>query len=243
MTTYESRWIRMLGLLSFILLGIYFLQPLLPASDFHRDEPLADARDLSLLEQGGMLPEPMQETIAEFHGKKSVPAVIDEIENTIAVLGDEAPPHDKHIEVDLTNQRIYAYEDEKKVFDFIVSTGKWGRTPTGEFTIWAKVKSQLMKGGDRMLGTYYYLPNVPYVIFFSNNEIAKSRGFSFHGTYWHDNFGYPMSHGCVNMKISDAQHLYYWANPEIRNPKAWSTNASNDNPGTKVVIYGEPLKG
>lgn len=243
MTSYESRWMGILSLLSFVLLGILFLQPFLPASILHSDEPLADAVDLALLEQGSTLPKPLQETIAEFHGKQSVPAVIDELEKGIVVLGDETPGQDKRIEVDLANQRVYAYSGSKKIFDFVVSTGKWGRTPTGEFTIWAKVKSQKMSGGNPAIGTYYYLPNVPYVMFFSNDDVPKSRGFSFHGAYWHDNFGYPMSHGCVNMKISDAQHLYNWANPVVTNPKAWSTNTTKDNPGTKVVIYGEIPKG
>ncbi len=239
-TTYESRWIKVLSFFGILTLGIYFLRPLIPIPDIHNEEPLADTRILSQLEQGIDVMSPIQKMQAEFHGKSAVPSIIDDWEKDMVVLGNTTPPEDKHIEVDLTNQRVYAYNGTKRVFDFVVSTGKWGRTPTGEFTIWAKVKSQLMKGGDRMLGTYYYLPNVPYVMFFSNNDVAKSRGFSFHGAYWHDNFGYPMSHGCVNMKISDAQHLYYWANPAIINPRAWSTNASTDNPGTNVVIYGEP---
>lgn len=243
LTRFESRWIRIFGLLSVVLLGIYFLRPLLPASDIHKDEPLADAHTLFLLEQGFDVAPPIQETQAEFHGTTRIPPVLSDLEKALIVLGDTTPPQEKHIEVDLTHQRVYAYSGIKKVFDFVVSTGKWGRTPIGEFTIWAKVKSQLMKGGDRMLGTYYYLPNVPYVMFFSNGDVPKSKGFSLHGAYWHDNFGYPMSHGCVNMKISDAQHLYYWANPEVLNPKAWSTNTTRDNPGTKVVIYGEPPKG
>ena len=242
-TKYESRWIKILSFLGILTLSIYFLRPLLPASDIHREEPLADARILSQLEQGINVTSPVQETEAEFHGKVAVPSIIDDLEKDMVVLGDTTPSEDKHIEVDLANQRVYAYSGAKKVFDFTVSTGKWGRTPTGEFTIWAKVKSQKMSGGNPAIGTYYYLPNVPYVMFFSNKDIEKSRGFSFHGAYWHDNFGYPMSHGCVNMKISDAQHLYYWANPAVTNPKAWSTNASSDNPGTKVVIYGEPPKG
>ena len=95
-----------------------------------------------------------------------------------------------------------------------------------------------MSGGSKALHTYYYLPNVPWVMFFANDEIAKMRGFSFHGTYWHDNFGHPMSHGCINMKIADAKTLYDWAMPVVTNPKAWSTLASAENVGTRVVIYG-----
>ena len=71
-----------------------------------------------------------------------------------------------------------------------------------------------MSGGSVALRTYYYLPNVPYVMFFENDQVAGSRGFSIHGTYWHNNFGHPMSHGCVNMKTSEAKLIYHWTNPK-----------------------------
>lgn len=243
MTGYERAWVSILYLLSIVLLGIMFIRPLLSASLSHANEPLADTESLSLLEKGDDIERPEQEIKAEFHGTAFRPPVLDDLETDMVVLGDAVPMGDKRIEVDLTNQHVYAYEGTKKVFDFTVSTGKWARTPTGEFTIWAKVKSQKMSGGNPAIGTYYYLPNVPYVMFFSNSDIEKSRGFSLHGAYWHDNFGYPMSHGCINMKISDAQHLFYWANPAVINPKQWSTNASKNNPGTKVIIYGKTPSG
>lgn len=124
------------------------------------------------------------------------------------VLGDTTG---KHIEVNLSAQHVYAFEGGSRVNDFVVSTGLWGKTPTGEFTIQRKVSSQTMSGGNRAIGTYYYLPGVPWVQFFGNAQIPWSRGFSFHGTYWHNNFGHPMSHGCVNMKTPDAKWLYDWA--------------------------------
>ncbi|MEN9524042.1 MAG: hypothetical protein RL536_111, partial [Candidatus Parcubacteria bacterium] len=154
------------------------------------------------------------------------------------VLGQEHAP-EKRIEVDLTTQKTYAYEGDRLVYEFTVSTGLWGWTPTGEFTIWTKVRSQLMQGGSKEKGTYYYLPNVPYVMFFYNDEIEKMRGFSFHGAYWHNNFGHPMRHGCINMRNEDAKILYEWATPVVSNPKAWSTPSTVDNPGTKVIIYGK----
>lgn len=103
------------------------------------------------------------------------------------------------IDVDLTNQRVYAYEGDVIVNNFLVSTGTW-QTPTvtGKFKIWIKVRSQTMSGPG------YSLPGVPYVMYFY-------KGYGFHGTYWHNNFGTPMSHGCVNLTISDAEWLYYWA--------------------------------
>ena len=154
--------------------------------------------------------------------------------STPNVLGESTL--NKRIEIDLTNQRLYAYEGDKKVFDFLVSTGKWGKTPTGTFNIWIKLRYTNMEGGNKNLGTYYYLPNVPYTMYFYNSQIPKWRGFGIHGTYWHNNFGHPMSHGCINMKTEEAEQLYYWADPPSTK---YTTYASAENPGTKIIIYGE----
>lgn len=232
-TVNELSWLRIIGGIALLVAAVFFMRPFLPAP-YHADEPLAEAESLSLLMQGRQLPEPPGESFALFHGYKSSPPDTIELRN---VLGDTSS--EKRIEVDLTNQNVYAYEGERRVYAFTVSTGKWARTPTGEFRIWAKVRSQKMSGGDKTLGTYYYLPNVPYVMFFYNSAIAKMRGFSFHGTYWHENFGHPMSHGCVNMRTADAKTLYEWARPVVTNNKAWSTLADASNVGTRVLIYGE----
>ena len=142
----------------------------------------------------------------------------------------------KRIEVDLTNQRLYAYEGDNKVYDFLVSTGKWGATPTGTFKIWIKLRYTLMSGGSQALGTYYYLPNVPYTMYFYNAEVPQYRGYGIHGTYWHSNFGHPMSHGCINMKTEEVEQLYSWAMPDTKGQG--SIGATEDNPGTEIVIYG-----
>ena len=151
------------------------------------------------------------------------------------VLGETDKP--KRIEIDLTNQRIYGYEGDQKIYNFAVSTGKWGRTPTGSFHIWTKLRYVLMTGGSQALGTYYYLPNVPYTMFFYNNQNPQWKGFGIHGTYWHNNFGHPMSHGCINMRTEEVAQLYYWARPELKDKE--SIMASVDNPGTEIVIYGD----
>ena len=140
--------------------------------------------------------------------------------NATNVLGDTDEP--KRIEVDLSAQRLYAYEGNRQVYNFLISSGKWDRTPTGTFYIWTKIKSQKMSGGSKALGTYYYLPNVPYIMFFYNENVSKSTGYSLHGTYWHNNFGVPMSHGCVNMKTPEAALIFSWA--EV---------------GTPITIYGK----
>ncbi len=153
----------------------------------------------------------------------------------VDVLADQAGDY-KHIYVDLTNQRLYAFEGNNKVMDMPVSTGKWYPTPTGDFRIWVWLRYTRMSGGSG--AGYYNLPNVPYTMFYHNSKIAKSRGFSIHGAYWHDNFGQPMSHGCVNMRIADAEKVFYWANPNAGNV----SYPTAENPGTLVTVYGKTPK-
>lgn len=175
-----------------------------------------------------------------FHGKtysvppRAKPELSYARENNDILGSSKTNDDDKRIEVDLTHQKLKAYEGSKKKFEFLVSTGKWYPTPTGEYRVWYKTASTLMTGGSKAWGTYYYLPNVPYTMFFY-------QGFGLHGTYWHDNFGHPMSHGCINMRIEDAEKLFYWVNPKLPEGKN-STTASDDNKGTRVIIYGEAPK-
>lgn len=106
---------------------------------------------------------------------------------------------EKWIDVNLTAQQVTAYEGNQAVLVTSVSTGLASTpTVTGRYNIYSKVALQAMSGPG------YYLPNVPWVMYFY-------RGYSFHGTYWHSNFGQPMSHGCVNMRTPDAKWLYDWA--------------------------------
>lgn len=167
----------------------------------------------------------------------SVPRILAQIKEPSAVLGESTK--DKKIHIDLSTQRLFAKEDGKIVFDFPISSGKWALTPTGTFSIWSKLRYTRMSGGDTALGTYYNLPNVPFVMYFYNGSTPKTRGFAIHGAYWHNNFGRPMSHGCVNMRIEDVGKLYAWANPQASEN---TTYASADNPGTEIVIYGETPK-
>ncbi|MFH1705440.1 MAG: L,D-transpeptidase [Patescibacteria group bacterium] len=176
------------------------------------------------------------ENKALFNGRVIKPApLLAEKESVLKVLGGNNQP--KRIEIDLNSQRLYAYEGGRQVFNFLISSGKWGRTPIGSFQIWIKLRYTKMEGGSKVLNTYYYLPNVPYVMFFYNEQIPKWRGFGIHGTYWHNNFGHTMSHGCINMKTEEAALLYYWANPELKGRS--SISASKNNPGTQIIIYGK----
>lgn len=103
------------------------------------------------------------------------------------------------IEINLSEQVLNAYEGGQIIQSFLVSTGVWVTpTVTGDFQIFAKYRYSTMTGPD------YYLPNVPYAMYFY-------RGYALHGTYWHNNFGTPMSHGCVNLRTEDAAWLFEWA--------------------------------
>lgn len=105
----------------------------------------------------------------------------------------------KWIDVDLTEQTLRAYRGDTVVFKTLVSTGIDGyNTPVGEFAIEWFVESQDMSGPG------YYLTDVPYVMYFADY-------LALHGTYWHNAFGTPKSHGCVNLSIPDAAWLYDWA--------------------------------
>jgi lipoprotein-anchoring transpeptidase ErfK/SrfK len=133
------------------------------------------------------------------------PGQILQIPNPTAQVAADygAPPQPviagREIVVDLSDQKIYAYENGLLVREVTVSTGLPG-TPTvqGEFNIYSKIPSQTMYGPG------YYLPNVEYVMYFY-------QGYSIHSTYWHNNFGQPMSHGCVNLPNDEAAWFYDFA--------------------------------
>ncbi len=150
------------------------------------------------------------------------------------VLGEATLSGEKRILVDLTTQTLSAYQGDTLVLQTYISTGKWFPTPTGEFKVWIKLRATRMTGGEG--ADFYDLPNVPYVMFFYNDKVSKARGFSLHGAYWHNNFGHPMSHGCVNMRTIDAMKLYNFIDPGTEGN---ITYATEQNPGTKVIIYGQ----
>lgn len=113
------------------------------------------------------------------------------------------PGTNKSIVVSISQQRMWAYEGETVVLSSYVSTGKPGfDTPTGLFSISKKVPIQDMEG--LIGGEYYNVTDVPDVMYFT------SVGHAFHGTYWHNNFGAVMSHGCVNLPTDIASILYDW---------------------------------
>lgn len=139
----------------------------------------------------------------------------------------ELPDEEKWIRVDLSEQIVVAYRKDQPVRAFVISSGL-SRTPTvqGEFRIITKVQEQTMYGGQ---GAYYYnLPGVKWVQYFY-------KDYGFHGTYWHSNFGQPMSHGCINMTNADAKWLFDWAGPTWDGETVWY-KSTEENPGTLVIV-------
>ena len=154
----------------------------------------------------------------------NIPSSDTKILGTTNAAGEE-----KWIEVDLTTQTLRAWEGNKKVMEYAISGGKWRPTPTGTFNIWYKTRHQSMIGGNKAWGTYYNLPNVPNNMFFY-------QGYAIHGAYWHNNFGHPMSHGCVNEPLANAAQIFEWAGPVVP-AGANAVRATPENPGTRVLIH------
>lgn len=139
-------------------------------------------------------------------------------EEELTPLSPDVPWEAKRIEVNLTTQTLTAYENDQIVFQTKISSGLPSAqknpselstiTPTGTFHIQEKMPSKHMGNGNLFADVDdYELPGVPWTCFFTE------AGHAFHGTYWHENFGTPMSHGCINMRTSEAKWLFRWALP------------------------------
>jgi lipoprotein-anchoring transpeptidase ErfK/SrfK len=129
-------------------------------------------------------------------------------------LSPDVPMGEKRIDVNLTTQTLVCTEFGTPVFTTLISSGLPGlslnestATPTGEFNVQDKLPSKHMANGSLAGADSYDLPGVPWCSFFTN------KGHALHGTYWHDNFGNPMSHGCINMRTADAEWLFRWVQP------------------------------
>ncbi len=124
-------------------------------------------------------------------------------------ISPDVPMKDKRIDVNLTTQTLTCYEYDQVFLTTQVSTGvaMLFDTPTGNFNIETKLPSRNM---TTTVPPAEDIPlvGVPWTSFFTN------QGHAFHGTYWHDNFGFSMSHGCVNMRNEDALRLFRWTRPK-----------------------------
>jgi lipoprotein-anchoring transpeptidase ErfK/SrfK len=152
--------------------------------------------------------------IYDFHEHKSyyVPTYDMRLvpDDELTPLSPDFPEAQKHILIDLRTQTVTAFEDENPVLVARCSSGAGKtKTPLGDFRTYHKGPSVRMTNeGDADAGIYD-LPGVPWVTFFTGSGIA------FHGTYWHNDYGRPRSHGCINLKSEDAKFIYRWTNPVV----------------------------
>lgn len=138
-------------------------------------------------------------------------------------------PGERWIDVDLDQQILIAYEGDLPVYATMVSTGlRDTPTETGVYRVWKKVAETDMKGltGEDP----YSVATVPWTQFFS-----PEKGLALHTSYWHDRFGWPKSHGCVNLAPLDARWLYFFTDPQV--PPGWSMAAGVvEAPGSIVRV-------
>lgn len=128
----------------------------------------------------------------------------------LSLLSPNVPEEDKYIHIDLATQTVTAFEGERLVFSVRCSSGAKGtRTPTGEFRIYHKGPSIHMTNEGDEVARIYDLPGVPWCTFFTG------MGNALHGTYWHNDYGRPRSHGCVNLSPEAAKFIYRWTRPVV----------------------------
>jgi hypothetical protein len=143
---------------------------------------------------------------------------------------------DKKIVVDVTYQTLSCFEGQREVYYCLISSGakynsqgqavdKWA-TPLGPHPIWRKTVSLHMSGGTT--GGGYDLPGIGWTSLFSGNGVAV------HSTFWHNNFGEPMSHGCVNARPDDAHYVFRWSQPQVSYDPGDLTVGMPG--GTKVIV-------
>lgn len=158
------------------------------------------------------------------------------MDDELTPLASHISPEEKYVEVSITDQTLKAYQGTELVLDTLVSTGIPGigdpggppsYTPKGTFFVQVKMPNKHMGNGEltAQVGAYE-LPGVPYVSFFDPTGVA------FHGTYWHDNYGQDMSHGCVNMAPEEARWIYRWVTPEIQ-PGQFEVRGQ----GTRILVF------
>jgi len=137
---------------------------------------------------------------------------------------DEVGSDEFWTEVDLYEQTFAAYEGDRMVYATLISSGL-NRWPTreGVFQVWERFSEYKMSGAEGKID-YYFLEDVPYIMYFD-----QLNGIALHGTYWHDRYGYKHSHGCVNMPILDAEWVFDWSAHAANDLWVWvHTSDPND---------------
>lgn len=133
---------------------------------------------------------------------------------------------EKWFDIDLDEQVLVAYEGVTPVYATLVSTGKWDhRTPAAIARVASKLETATMSSDKRDV---YSVADVPWTMYYDGN-------FALHTSYWHDGFGDPRSHGCVNLAPRDARLLYHWSSPDA--PPGWTAvYGDEDTPGSLVRV-------
>ena len=151
----------------------------------------------------------------------------------ITPFSSDVPTGQKHIDVNLSSQTLTCFEYGKVIFITPVSTGLPGlmATPTGNFNILDKLPSRNMSTTSPLADDILPLVGVPWCSFFTE------EGHALHGTYWHNNFGLPMSHGCVNMRTEDAKWLFRWSLPSAGFDEIDKKTLDTRGYGTAVFIH------
>ena len=153
----------------------------------------------------------------------------------IAPLSPEVAADRKRIEVDLAKQTFQCFEDDAKVVDILCSTGPYLRTekgkriygtPSGEWAINRKRPTRHMAGDDFASADFFDLPGVPWVSYF------HWWGVSLHGTYWHNDYGKPRSHGCINLPPETAKWVFRWSQP-----RGALSQKPTTGDGTQLIVY------
>jgi lipoprotein-anchoring transpeptidase ErfK/SrfK len=147
----------------------------------------------------------------------------------------EPPPgtraDEKWFDIDLDKQILVAYEGARPVYATLVSTGKYGHfTPTLISRLASKHEATPMTSNKEDV---YSVADVPWTMFYDGN-------YAIHTSYWHDGFGGPRSHGCINLAPRDARLLYAWSSPDV--PPGWSSvYGSEEQPGSLVRVRSAKL--
>lgn len=136
---------------------------------------------------------------------------------------------ERWIDIDLSTQTLTAYEGPNVVFRTLISAGRGSRTPTGQFRVWVKLPEDDMDNFDDPDATSTYsIEAVPWVQYFV-------EGIGLHAAFWHDRFGEPRSHGCINLSPRDARYLFEWTTPAL--PPGWDAIFPTAQwPGTRIRI-------
>ena len=152
-------------------------------------------------------------------------------------------PDEKWIDIDLATQSLIAFEGEHPVFATLVSTGRLQgptgsdrdfTTVTGSFRIESKHITANMSGDTAAEGPYS-IEDVPWAMFFH-------MSYALHGAFWHSRFGRTKSHGCVNLSLQGNHRIFDWVAPAL--PTGWhGIYASEQRPGTRVIVHGQTPRG